>query len=145
MTNETDNTEPTAAASALAALCWGLFVLWQTPLPAGVDTKPGSATLPFPGIDPEVLTEAGDPAVPPDGGFLVVKRPWPGMLRGIWGDNARYKKTYWSQFKDTYLAGDGARHRRNRQIERLEHRAPDPRQCSRRDQRCRCRRRRQFC
>ncbi|MFP8882204.1 MAG: acetate--CoA ligase [Myxococcota bacterium] len=79
-----------------------------TPLPAGVDTKPGSATLPFPGIDPEVLTEAGELAVPPDGGFLVVRRPWPGMLRGIWGDKARFKETYWSKFKDTYLAGDGA-------------------------------------
>ncbi len=89
---------------------------WQTetggimisPLPAGVDTKPGSATLPFPGIDPDVLSDTGEPVVAPDGGFLVVRRPWPGMLRGIWGDPKRFKETYWSQFKNTYLAGDGA-------------------------------------
>jgi acetyl-CoA synthetase len=79
-----------------------------TPLPGSVDTKPGSATLPFPGIDAEVLTEAGKPATPPNGGLLVLKKPWPGMLRGIWGDPERYKKTYWSKYKHTYLAGDGA-------------------------------------
>ncbi len=89
---------------------------WQTetggivisPIPAGVDTKPGSATLPFPGIDAEVVTETGEPTVPPDGGFLVIRRPWPGMLRGIWGDPTRYKETYWSQYENIYLAGDGA-------------------------------------
>jgi len=79
-----------------------------TPLPAAVETKPGSATLPFPGIDAEVYTEQGEPADPPNGGFLVVKKPWPGMLRGIWGDRARFKETYWSRFKNTYFAGDGA-------------------------------------
>jgi acetyl-CoA synthetase len=79
-----------------------------TPLPGAVDTKPGSATLPFPGIDAEVYTEEGDPAKPPGGGLLVVRKPWPGMLRGIWGDPGRYKEQYWSQYKDTYFAGDGA-------------------------------------
>ncbi|NNL84090.1 MAG: acetate--CoA ligase [Myxococcales bacterium] len=79
-----------------------------TPLPGAIETSPGSATLPFPGIDAAVWDEDGDPAKPPDGGFLVVRKPWPGMLRGIWGDNSRYKETYWSQYKDTYFAGDGA-------------------------------------
>jgi acetyl-CoA synthetase len=63
-----------------------------TPLPAAVETKPGSATLPFPGIDADVYTEEGEPAKPPDGGFLVLRKPWPGMLRGIWGDPKRYQE-----------------------------------------------------
>jgi len=79
-----------------------------TPLPAATETKPGSATLAFPGIGADVYTEEGVPANPPDGGFLVIKKPWPGMLRGIWGDSKRFKETYWSQFENTYLAGDGA-------------------------------------
>jgi len=79
-----------------------------TPLPAATETKPGSATLPFPGIDADVYTEEGVPANPPNGGFLVIKKPWPGMLRGIWGDPKRFKETYWSKFENTYLAGDGA-------------------------------------
>jgi len=79
-----------------------------TPLPAGTETKPGSATLPFPGIDADVYTNDGASADPPDGGFLVVKKPWPGMLRGIWGDPERFKETYWSNYKNTYFAGDGA-------------------------------------
>jgi acetyl-CoA synthetase len=79
-----------------------------TPLPSAVETKPGSATLPFPGIDADVYTEHGEPADPPNGGFLVIKKPWPGMLRGIWGDRVRFKETYWSRFKNTYFAGDGA-------------------------------------
>jgi len=79
-----------------------------TPLPSAVETKPGSATLPFPGIDADVYTEQGEPADPPNGGFLVIKKPWPGMLRGIWGDRARFKETYWSRYKNTYFAGDGA-------------------------------------
>jgi len=79
-----------------------------TPLPGAVDSKPGSATLPFPGIDPEVYTEEGDPVVPPDGGLLVLRKPWPGMLRGIWGDPERYRQTYWSKYQNTYLTGDGA-------------------------------------
>ena len=83
-----------------------------TSLPGAVTTKPGSATLPFPGIDPEIFTEQGDIAKPPDGGLLVLRKPWPGMLRGIWGDNERFKETYWSKYKDTYFCGDGA-HRDN--------------------------------
>ncbi len=79
-----------------------------TPLPGGVDTKPGSATLPFPGIDAEVYTEEGDPVTPPNGGLLVLRKPWPGMLRGIWGDPRRYRETYWSKYENTYLTGDGA-------------------------------------
>ncbi len=79
-----------------------------TPLPGAVDTKPGSATLAFPGIDPEVYNQEGDPVTAPDGGLLVLRKPWPGMLRGIWGDPKRYQQTYWSKYQNTYLTGDGA-------------------------------------
>jgi len=79
-----------------------------TPLPGAVGTKPGSATLPFPGVHPEILTEAGKVAKPPDGGFLALRKPWPGMLRGIWGDKKRFVETYWSTWPQTYFAGDGA-------------------------------------
>jgi acetyl-CoA synthetase len=79
-----------------------------TPLPAAVATKPGSATLPFPGIDAAVLDENGDPVEPPAGGFLAIRGPWPGMLRGIWGDRERYVDTYWSKWKRIYFPGDGA-------------------------------------
>jgi acetyl-CoA synthetase len=79
-----------------------------TPLPAAVPTKPGSATLPFPGIQAAVWDDDGKPVEPPDGGFLVIKKPWPGMLRGIWGDPERYQEQYWSKYGKTYLAGDGA-------------------------------------
>jgi acetyl-CoA synthetase len=79
-----------------------------TPLPGAVNTKPGSATLAFPGIDAEVFSEAGETAKPPDGGFLVIRKPWPGMLRGIWGDPERFREQYWSQYEKTYFTGDGA-------------------------------------
>ena len=79
-----------------------------TALPGAVPTKPGSATLPFPGIHAEVLMENGKPSKPPHGGFLVIRHPWPGMLRGIWGDPERYREQYWSQYKNIYFAGDGA-------------------------------------
>jgi acetyl-CoA synthetase len=79
-----------------------------TPLPGAVETKPGSATLPFPGIDADVIDQAGRPVTPPDGGFLAVRKPWPGMLRGIWGDPKRYVETYWSKWKNVYFPGDGA-------------------------------------
>jgi acetyl-CoA synthetase len=79
-----------------------------TPLPAGVPTKPGSATLPFPGVHADVWDASGERARPPDGGFLVLTRPWPGMLRGIWGDPQRFRETYWGRFPNTYFAGDGA-------------------------------------
>ena len=79
-----------------------------TPLPGGVDTTPGSATLPFPGIDAAIFDEEGNEVPHGDGGFLVVRKPWPGMLRGIWGDPKRYKETYWGKYDKTYLAGDGS-------------------------------------
>jgi acetyl-CoA synthetase len=79
-----------------------------TPLPGAVDTKPGSATKPFPGVHAAILDADGDEVRPPDGGFLALTKPWPGMLRGIWGDNERFKETYWSKWKDTYFPGDGA-------------------------------------
>jgi acetyl-CoA synthetase len=84
-----------------------------TPLPGAVDTKPGSATLPFPGIDADVWDAEGNPVKAPAGGFLVLKKPWPGMLRGIWGDRKRYREQYWSQYGNAYFAGDGA-HRDDR-------------------------------
>jgi acetyl-CoA synthetase len=80
-----------------------------TPLPAAVPSKPGSATKPFPGIFPEVVNEQGKPVKTDEGGYLILKKPWPGMLRGIWGDPQRYKEQYWSRFKGVYFTGDGAR------------------------------------
>ncbi len=80
-----------------------------TPLPGVTTLKPGSATRPFPGVQPAVLDEAGDEVGPGGGGYLVLRRPWPAMLRGIHGDEERYVETYWSRYGDTYFAGDGAR------------------------------------
>jgi acetyl-CoA synthetase len=82
-----------------------------TPLPGIVATKPGSATRPFPGIDIDVVDESGETVPNGNGGFLVIKSPWPGMLRTLWGDDDRYKSVYWSKFgdKNLYFAGDGAR------------------------------------
>lgn len=84
-----------------------------TPLPGITVTKPGSAGRPFPGISASIYNEAGDDLLAthgaPVGGFLVLKRPWPSMLRGIWGDNERYRQVYWSKFSDAYFAGDGAK------------------------------------
>jgi acetyl-CoA synthetase len=79
-----------------------------TPLPAAVPTKPGSATLPFPGIDAAVLDGDGKEPKPPSGGFLAIRKPWPGMLRGIWRNPERYEEGYWSRWKNVYFAGDGA-------------------------------------
>ncbi|HSJ98391.1 MAG TPA: acetate--CoA ligase [Myxococcota bacterium] len=84
-----------------------------TPLPASTPTKPGSATLPFPGVDAAVIDDHGREVKPPAGGFLAIRKPWPGMLRGIWGDRKRYEDTYWSKWKDVYFPGDGA-HRDDR-------------------------------
>jgi acetyl-CoA synthetase len=91
---------------------------WQTetgghmisPLPGATPTKPGSATLPLPGIFADIVDETGQSVGKGKGGILVIKRPWPAMLRTIWGDPERYKKTYWPEdFKGKlYLAGDGA-------------------------------------
>jgi acetyl-CoA synthetase len=90
---------------------------WQTetggimiaPLPGAVPTKPGSATLPMPGIVPEIVTKDGKPVPKEQGGLLVIRRPWPSMARTIYGDPERFEKTYWSDFPGTYLTGDGAR------------------------------------
>jgi acetyl-CoA synthetase len=80
-----------------------------TPLPGVTTTKPGSATFPFPGIDADVVDSTGTSVPPGGGGYLVLKRPWPAMLRGIYGDPQRYKETYWSRFPGMYFAGDGAK------------------------------------
>jgi acetyl-CoA synthetase len=92
---------------------------WQTetgailisPLPGITATKPGSATRPLPGIGAEVVDNDGQPVPNGGGGFLVLTEPWPAMLRGIWGDDERYRETYWSRFADQgyYFAGDGAK------------------------------------
>ena len=71
--------------------------------------KPGSATKPFPGVDAAVYDEQGKEVGPGGGGYLVLRRPWPAMLRGIYKDDERYRETYWSKYEDTYFAGDGAR------------------------------------
>ena len=89
---------------------------WQTetgaimisPLPGATTTKPGSATFPLPGIAAEVVDDQGH-KVEKGGGYLTLTRPWPSMLRGIYGDPARYRETYWSRFPDRYFAGDGAK------------------------------------
>ncbi|MGB8353739.1 MAG: acetate--CoA ligase [Chthoniobacteraceae bacterium] len=80
-----------------------------TPIPGAIPTKPGTATLPFFGVDAAVVDDAGKEVGVNEGGKLVIRKPWPSMLRTIWGDKARYKQTYWSEFKGFYLAGDGAR------------------------------------
>jgi acetyl-CoA synthetase len=79
-----------------------------TPLPGLTDTVPGSATRPFPGIDAAVVDEQGH-EIPVGGGYLVLRRPWPSMLRGIWGDPERYREQYWSRYERYYFAGDGAK------------------------------------
>ncbi|MBI3005538.1 MAG: acetate--CoA ligase [Ignavibacteriales bacterium] len=80
-----------------------------TPLPGATPTKPGTATLPFPGIEADVVTKEGKPVGTNKGGYLVIRRPWPAMLRTIYGDPDRYKKQYWTDIKGVYFTGDGAR------------------------------------
>ena len=80
-----------------------------TPLPGATPTKPGTATLPFFGVLPEVVNDQGEPVPKGSGGKLVIRKPWPGMLRGIWGDPARFLETYWSEVKGSYFTGDGCR------------------------------------
>ena len=80
-----------------------------TPLPGATPSKPGSATLPFFGVDPAIVDEQGREVGPNIGGKLIVRRPWPAMLRTIYGDKDRYKRQYWGEFKGNYLTGDGAR------------------------------------
>src|SRR5215470_15776861 len=90
---------------------------WQTetggimisPLPGAIPCKPGSATLPLPGIVPEIRTRDGKPLAADQGGYLVITLPWPGMLRGVYGDPERYRQQYWSQMPGVYFTGDGAR------------------------------------
>ncbi len=90
---------------------------WQTetggimmsPLPGAIPTKPGSCTKPLPGIVPAIVDSSGKPVAAGQGGWLVITKPWPGMLRGIWGDDARYKEQYWSKVPHMYLAGDNCR------------------------------------
>ncbi len=90
---------------------------WQTetgaqmiaPLPGVTATKPGSAQTPLPGIAVDVVDEMGESVPHGSGGYLVIREPWPAMLRGIWGDEQRYKDTYWSRFDSMYFAGDGAK------------------------------------
>ncbi len=80
-----------------------------TPLPGITATKPGAAMRPFPGVSAEVVDNEGTPVGNGEGGYLVINQPWPGMLRGIWGDPQRYQETYWSRFDGVYFAGDGAK------------------------------------
>jgi acetyl-CoA synthetase len=85
-----------------------------TALPGAVPTKPGSATLPFPGIIPDIVDLEGNPAHENEGGYLIVRHPWPGMMRTVYGDPERFRKSYWEHIppKDgnyVYFAGDGAR------------------------------------
>jgi acetyl-CoA synthetase len=80
-----------------------------TPLPGAIATKPGSATFPFPGVDADIVDNDGNSVGIPGGGYLVLQKPWPAMLRGIYGDPERYKETYWSRFEGKYFAGDGAK------------------------------------
>ncbi len=80
-----------------------------TPLPGVTASKPGSAMTPFPGICADVVDNQGKPVPNGGGGFLVLTEPWPGMLRTIWGDDDRYRETYWSRFEGMYFAGDGAK------------------------------------
>ena len=80
-----------------------------TPLPGAIPTKPGSATLPFPGVEPAVLRQDGSVADVNEGGYLVIKKPWPGLMRRVYGEPERFKNTYFIQFPGVYNTGDGAR------------------------------------
>lgn len=80
-----------------------------TTLPGAHPSKPGSAGLPMFGVEPAIMTHAGEELGPDDGGLLVIKRPWPSMLRTIYGDDERYRKSYWGEIPHVYFAGDGAR------------------------------------
>ncbi len=90
---------------------------WQTetgsimiaPFPGATPTKPGTATLPFFGILPEVVDDQGRPVPPNTGGKLIIRKPWPSMLRGLWGDPKRFRQTYWSETPGSYFTGDGCR------------------------------------
>lgn len=91
---------------------------WQTetgaimisPLPGVTATKPGSAQVPLPGISAAILDDVGEKVGPGQGGYLAITQPWPAMLRGIWGDESRFERTYWARFPGVYFAGDGAKY-----------------------------------
>jgi acetyl-CoA synthetase len=83
--------------------------IMMTPLPGAIPLKPGSCTKPLPGIIPEVVREDGKPVETGSGGWLVITKPWPAMIRGIWGDDERYKIQYWTDVPGKYLCGDNAR------------------------------------
>jgi acetyl-CoA synthetase len=80
-----------------------------TPIPGAHTLKPGSANRPFPGVIPEVVRENGEPTEADEGGYLVIKKPWPGIMRTVWGHHERYIETYWTFFPGVYFTGDGAR------------------------------------
>ena len=90
---------------------------WQTetggilisPLPGATQTKPGSATKPFFGIEPAIFKEDGSEAAVNEGGYLVIKKPWPGIMRTVYGQHDRFQETYWSKFPGFYFTGDSAR------------------------------------
>jgi acetyl-CoA synthetase len=90
---------------------------WQTetgailisPLPGAIPTKPGSATVPFPGIVPLVVNDKGETCKTNEGGYLLINKPWPGIMRGVYGEPKRFKHTYFSQFPGMYFTGDGAK------------------------------------
>jgi len=100
-----------------ADVCPIVDTWWQTetggimisPLPGVTVCKPGSAMRPLPGISAEIVDETGQAVGHGSGGYLVLTKPWPGMLRGIWGDEERFASTYWSRFPGRYFAGDGAK------------------------------------
>ncbi|MFH1422451.1 MAG: acetate--CoA ligase [Planctomycetota bacterium] len=97
--------------------CPVLDTWWQTetggilisPLPGAIPTKPGSASMPLPGVLPQVIKKDGSPASVNEGGYLVIKRSWPGIMRTVYGEPERFKKTYFSQYPGMYFTGDGAR------------------------------------
>jgi acetyl-CoA synthetase len=80
-----------------------------TPLPGATATKPGSATFPLPGIEAAVVDKTGKEVPLGSGGYLVIRKPWPSMLRTVWGDPERYKRQYWTDIPGVYFTGDGAR------------------------------------
>ena len=81
----------------------------MSPLPGATPTKPGSCTKPLPGVIPKIVDSTGAEVDAQHGGWLTIAHPWPGMLRGIWGDDERFKEVYWSKVPGKYLAGDNAR------------------------------------
>lgn len=80
-----------------------------SPLPGAIATKPGSCTMPLPGVVPVIVDDSLKPVGVDHGGMLCIAQPWPGMLRGIWGDDERFQEQYWSTFPGNYLTGDNAR------------------------------------